>query len=219
MPAGAASSRSLRFVANTATASFSARCRSRTRASTAAETISLTRHAKPHGGRQPRRRGGRRGSGRRRAPWRSWPGTASSFAAVEVEGEHLLLLAAHDGQHAVRRHASPAARRNRSSRGTSVPPRSSPPRPTTGDVRSEPSVQNLPAGRRRVRRPRPRARRGCAARRRAPRRRRRRRSPTNPAAASSGTSVGSASSRSASGSSPASRAICALVRRLGLYGR
>ena len=39
------------------------------------------------------------------------------------------------------------------------------------------------------------------------------------AASCSGSSVGSASSASANGSSPASRAICALVRRLGLYGR
>ncbi len=35
----------MRFLANTATASSSARCRSRMRASTAAETISLTRQA------------------------------------------------------------------------------------------------------------------------------------------------------------------------------
>ena len=38
-------------------------------------------------------------------------------------------------------------------------------------------------------------------------------------ASCSGSSVGSANSASASGSSPASRAICALVRRLGLNGR
>ena len=42
---------------------------------------------------------------------------------------------------------------------------------------------------------------------------------TNAAAAAVGSWVGSASSPSASGSSPASRAICALVRRFGLYGR
>jgi thiamine-phosphate pyrophosphorylase len=40
-----------------------------------------------------------------------------------------------------------------------------------------------------------------------------------PAAVPRGSRVGSASRVSASGSSPASRATCALVRRLGLYGR
>ena len=39
------------------------------------------------------------------------------------------------------------------------------------------------------------------------------------AASTCGSSVGSPSSASASGSSPASRAICALVRRFGLKGR
>src|ERR1700712_5238880 len=58
LPAGAASRRSPRFLANTSTASSSARCRSRMRASTDAEIISLTRHAPPpppRGGGEPRR--------------------------------------------------------------------------------------------------------------------------------------------------------------------
>ncbi len=42
---------------------------------------------------------------------------------------------------------------------------------------------------------------------------------TNAAASRSGTRVGSCSRRSASGSRPASRAICAFVRRFGLNGR
>ncbi|MCF0095615.1 hypothetical protein B0E54_04476 [Micromonospora sp. MH99] len=42
---------------------------------------------------------------------------------------------------------------------------------------------------------------------------------TNPAAVAFGSWLGSASSVSASGASPASRAICARVRRFGLYGR
>ena len=69
------------------------------------------------------------------------------------------------------------------------------------------------------RRPRRSARRGSRGRRRGRRRRRRRsRSGSRPPPAS-GRSPGRSSSRSARGSRPFSRAICALVRRFGLYGR
>ena len=205
----------MRFLANTATASSSARCRSRMRASTAAETISLVRHANPtvvasHGVAAAVERhvdAERLGDHRL---------VDVVVTAVEGDREHLLLLAAHHGEHAVRRHAlqrfgelevvakllcrrtfRDLLRRGRRPQRTVRPELPADGADELG-VLGRALDEDVP---RTVER---RGGVGDVVAEELPRQRPR------------GRSAGSASSRSASGSSPASRAICALVRRLGL---
>ena len=152
---------------------------------------------------------------------------AMSSGSLSADAQHLLVAAAEQRQRAVRRDLRAAARSRRSSRGTWRPP---PPCPRRRSRRHDavlPQVRR--AARRPVRRPRRTARSGSRARRRArPWRRRRRgwRRPRSRTAASGsarprsrGRASGRAAAPRASGSRPASRAICALVRRFGLYGR
>ena len=136
---------------------------------------------------------------------------------VEIEVEDALVAAAQHGQRAVRGHVLDALRRSRNSRRTWRPPSSLP--LTTLDVPARPRSTAIRAGCR----PAPAS---------SPMRSiRMSRAPSSAALASAtplsaSTNLrglgfrrpapGSCSSASASGSRPASRAICALVRRLGL---
>ena len=150
--------------------------------------------------------------------WR--PGRRRVGSGLDGQVEDLLLLAAEHRQDPVRGQLVSAARRSRSSRRTSRRPSSLPSR-TCGDQPARAST-SARAARRPGRRPRRTARPGSRARRPAP--------AATSATPLSGVDVtgggglrvaasGRRAAASASGSSPASRAICALVRRFGLYGR
>ena len=222
VPAGAASSRSRRLPAKTRTASSSAACRSRIRKSMSRWTRIRVRHAQRtvsgshwSAGRpasaMPNVRGDRAlvrrraGRGRRRS------------SGLEREGEDVLLLAAEHREDAVR--GQPGERLGEVEvvgelRARRPPCRRAPgeqpaPRPqplaqladqvgVLGELLDEDRAGALERG-------------GGVGD--APS------ASTKPAAAARRVRVGSPSSPSASGSSPASRAICAFVRRFGLYGR